>query len=470
MRCDRNRTYLYLFAWLLIGAAYSPAQAIDARPNFMLILADDLCWRDLGFTGNPDVQTPNLDALARDGIRLQGMFVTSATCSPVRHALYTGLYPVRSGAYPNHTMVEPETRSLFSYLKSAGYRVALIGKQHVHPPSAFPFELLSRDPDDVEKLEAFIAQDADQPWLAVVASNDPHAPWTRGPRGLYNPAKLRLPAYLHDNAFTREQLAAYYAEITQLDKQVGACLAAIERTGDRENTLVLFLSEQGSSFPYGGKWSLYDNGVRSAAVARWPARVKAGASSDALVQDVDVTPTFLEAAGISLAEVDTGCPDANGTRGLDGRSFLDVLLGRTEQHRDYVFSQHTTVGVNGYEEPYPTRGVRDRRYKLLLNLMPHNTYWIRGLHGGEILASWERDAATNEALAQRIQFLSHRPEEELYDLLQDGDETTNLATDPQFAEIKRQLRAELEQWMRQQGDQGIKTELQAIQRQPRAHQ
>ena len=118
---------------------------------------------------------------------------------------------------------------------------------------------------------------------------------------------------------------------------------------------MLFVSEQGSSFPYGGKWSLYDNGIRASAFARWPGKIKAGSSSDALVQYVDVPPTFLEMAGVDPAKIDTGCPDANGKRGFDGRSFLSVLRGQTNRFRDYVFAQHTTVGIIGYKEPYPMR-------------------------------------------------------------------------------------------------------------------
>jgi N-sulfoglucosamine sulfohydrolase len=108
------------------------------RPNFLLLIADDLNWRDLGCTGSPDVQSPHIDRLASEGMALRGMFASATTCSPARHALYTGLYPVRSGAYPNHTMVDEATRSLFTHLRAMGYRVGLQAKQHVHPAFASP--------------------------------------------------------------------------------------------------------------------------------------------------------------------------------------------------------------------------------------------------------------------------------------------------------------------------------------------
>lgn len=458
------------FAALLILFTLAPAAtraAAPARPNFLILIGDDLNWRDLGCTGSPDVKTPHIDRLAREGMALRAMFTPAPTCSPLRHALYTGLFPIRSGAYPNHTMVDRGTRSLFSHLKANGYRVGLQAKSHVSPPESFPYEVISTNADDSAAFTQFITRDRTQPWFAVLASNDPHSPWNRGPQDLYDPAKITVPSYLHDNPTTRRQLAAYFAEITQLDTQVGACLSAVDGSGQREQTLVLFLSEQGSSFPYGGKWSLYDNGIRAAAFARWPGQIKAGSHSDALIQYVDVPPTFLAAAGINPAAIDTGCPDARGQRGFDGRSFLDVLRGQAAQLREVVFAQHTTVGINGFKEPYPIRAARDTRYKYIRNLAPQNTYHISGIHEGELIESWQADARANPALAARVAWLFRRPAEEVYDLERDPFETTNLAADPQFAAIKARLRRELDAWMAQQGDQGMATELLAPSRQPR---
>ena len=445
------------------GAA-QPAE----RPNFLIVIADDLNWRDLGVTGNRDVKTPRIDAFARESLHLRGMFTPSPTCSPARHALYTGLFPIRSGAYPNHTMVDPGTRSVFTHLNALGYRTALLGKQHISPKESFPFENLGNNPDDAPALARFITRDPAQPWMAVLASNDPHSPWTRGPKHLYDPATLTLPPWLHDNRETRDALAAYYAEISQFDAQVGAALDALDRSGQANRTLVLLLTEQGAQMPGGGKWTLYDNGIRVSAFARWPGRIKAGSSSDALVQYVDVAPTFLAAAGADPVKIETGCPNPGGAgTGFDGRSFLEVLLGQQTRHRDYVFAQDTAVGVNGNKNPFPKRAVRDARYKLIRNLAPGNEWWIAGIHGTEVYQSWVRDAVGNPALAERIRGLSRRPAEELYDLQEDPLENKNLAADPALAAIKGRLGRELDAWMKQQGDRGMATELAAPSRQPR---
>ncbi|MCB1227607.1 MAG: sulfatase [Verrucomicrobiales bacterium] len=449
---------------LLLLVTLSLAHAADPRPNFLLIVADDMCWRDIGCLGHPDVKTPRLDRLRSEGMYLNGMYSPAATCSPLRHALYTGLYPIRSGAYPNHTHVEDGTRSLFTYLNDMGYRTALQNKEHVGPRASFPYRHIP-GADDLTQTRAFVTEKAEQPWLLVFASNDPHSPWTRGPQDLYVPSELTLPPHLHDNAETRAALAAYYAEISQLDFQVGALLDLLDETQQAQNTLVLFVSEQGCSLPFGGKWSLYDTGIHAAAFLRWPGKVAPGSESDALLQYVDVTPTFLQIAGSDPDKIDTGRPDASGHTGFDGQSFLPILLGQSRHLRDYVFSQHTTVGVNGYRDPYPSRMARDERYKLILNLTPQNTFWIGGIHEDSVFESWQRDAQSNPQLAQRVDWLMHRPEIEIYDLETDPLELTNLAGKPEVQAVEERLRSQLDAWMKQQGDQGLPTELDAPQHQ-----
>ncbi len=446
--------HLFILSVILTSLCGS-SSAAETRPNFLIIIADDLCYRDLGYEGSPDVKTPNLDKLRSESMHLRGMFNPATSCSPTRHALYTGLYPIRSGAYPNHTRVYDGTKSLFTHLKTAGYRVALQNKEHVGPDATFPYEHID-GADDLTVTTTFVTRNAVQPWFMVFASNDPHSPWTRGPK--YDPAKITVPPYLHDNAITREALAKYFGEIGQLDEQVGALMKMLTDAKQSENTVVPFVSEQGSSFPFGGKWSVYDNGIHSSAILRWPGKVKRGSSSSALMQYVDVTPTFLAAAGIDPTEIDVGCPDAHGATGFDGRSFLPVLLGETDTLRDHIFAQHTTIGTNGAIGPYPMRAVRDTRYKLIRNLAPELTYTIGGIHKGQPIESWQADAKNDPALAARVAHLFNRPGEELYDLQSDPYEFKNLAADPALADIKAKLQTQLDTWMLQQKDQGLETE------------
>lgn len=455
-------TALTSFALVLSIAGWASAES--SRPNLLIMIADDLCWRDVGYQGHPDVKTPNLDRLASEGMRLQRMFNPAATCSPTRNALYSGLHCVRSGAFPNHTRLYDGTKSVFSHLKEMGYRVALQNKTHVGPAESYPYENI-KGADDLAETKQFMSRDSNQPWMLSYCSNDPHSPWDRRAGQAHDPAKITVPPYMHDNKATRQQLAKYFDEISKFDEQVGNLMKLLEDCGQSNNTVVVFLSEQGCSMPYGGKWSLYDTGVRTSTVFRWPGKIAPGSQSERLLQYTDITPTFIEIAGGDPTKIDTGCPDANGNRSFDGKSFLPILRGEDKQIHEHVFAQHTTVGVNGFKDPYPSRMVRDTRYKLIRNLAPNNVFTIGGIHKGATIDSWIEDAKSNPELAKRVDWLFRRPGAELYDLQRDPFEMNNLAEEPQYATIRTGLQTTLDAWMMQQGDRGLETEMLAPTRQ-----
>jgi len=451
------------------SAARAPRPAVagaaDAagKPNVLLIIADDQTWRDNGCYGHPDVRTPHIDRLADDGMRFTHCFTATAMCAPTRQQLYTGLFPVRNGAYPNHSKVYPGTKSVVHHLKALGYRVGLCGKSHFGPPDSFPFERVQP-----KQIPDFLTRDRTQPFMLVYCSHSPHLPWKEGDASAYDPAALTLPPYLVDTPETRQALTKYYAEVTDFDREVGQCMKHLGDAGVADNTLFLYTSEQGAQFPH-GKWTCYDVGLRTALVVRWPGRVKAGSTADAMVQYVDVTPTLIEAAGGDPAAIDTGRPDANGNRGFDGRSFLDVLLGKTDHHADYVYGAHTTRGIIAGSDCYPIRSVRSDRYKYIRNLN-HEAAFHNTLIKGEktYWPSWIEKAKTDPKAAHLVRMYQHRPAEELYDIQADPWELTNLADDPAHAAVKADLRKRLDAWMAQQGDQGNATEMNARQRQGRA--
>ncbi|SVD69963.1 uncharacterized protein METZ01_LOCUS422817, partial [marine metagenome] len=269
--------------------------------------------------------TPNIDQLAREGMRFTRCFQAAPMCSPTRHNIYTGLYPVKSGAYPNHTFVKDGTKSVVHYLKPLGYRVALSGKTHIAPREIFPFEYSSDkknpDLDVIDKLFADTKKTG-KPFCLFACSNEPHSPWNKGDASRYDPAKLKLLPYFVDTEETRSNMTKYLAEITYYDWQVGQCLKLLDKHGLRKNTLVIVVSEQGSSFPF-GKWTCYDTGLQSALIASWPGRIKPETVSSAMVEYVDLLPTFIEAASGKPAPV------------LDGKSFLPVLNGKADHHKDH---------------------------------------------------------------------------------------------------------------------------------------
>ncbi len=281
-------------------------------------------------------------------------------CSPTRHCLYTGLYPVKSGAYPNHTFAKPGTRSIAHYLGEAGYPVALSGKSHVSPREVFPFDYSGeKNNPDLDAIDALMAdsKSSGKPFCLFACSNEPHMPYNLGDPSAYPPDKLQLPPHYVDTPETRSQFSKYLAEISYFDWQVGEIVKLLDKHGLADNTLVIVLSEQGNAFPF-AKWTCYERGLQSGLIARWPGKIKPGTSSDAMVEYVDIVPTFLDAAGAEIPEV------------LEGKSFLPVLAGKADEHKAFSFGIHTTKGIINGSPHYGIRTVRGKRYRYIRNLTP----------------------------------------------------------------------------------------------------
>ena len=438
-----------------------------AKPNVLLIIADDLTWHKIEPFGSRQVRTPNLARLAREGMCFDSMFTATAMCAPTRQSLYTGMFPVRNGAYPNHSRTYDGVQSIPHHFGKLGYRSGLMGKEHFGPPASFPFEVIGKkgadpDPADLSALREFLSRDPKQPFFAVMASHQPHMPWDQGDPAAYPPETLKPPPYLVDCPETRKALSLYYAEVTYFDQQVGAALRALDESGQAGQTIVLFASEQGTQFPF-VKWSCYDAGLKAAVIVRWPGKVKPGSRNRALTQYVDILPTLLDATGADWRGAVTGRPDAHGRTGFDGTSFLAVLLGQSATHGKYAFGVQTTLGIINGSPNYPIRSVRDTRYKYIRNLNFNSDFSnVLTNQPDGLLPAWKR---AGTAAAQRVSFYIRRPAEELYDLEADPNELRNLAGDPRLKDVQAQLRRQLDQWMTQQGDRGIETELQAKTRQ-----
>ena len=462
MTSEYSMRSIILVVFLSVSASFS--EAVD-QPNIVIMLADDQTWSDSGAYGNDVVQTPHLDRLAAEGMRFTHCFTATAMCAPTRQQLYTGVFPIRNGAFPNHSQVKPGTRSLVHHFQQLGYRVGLSGKKHFGPGESFPFENLTTQGDlAIPKIRKFVTQDKSQPFALVVTSHSPHLPWKEGDASQYDPANVKVPLYLVDSPKTRDALTKYYAEITDFDREVGEVLTVLDKSGQAENTIFIYTSEQGAQFPH-GKWTCYDTGLHTALTVRWPARVKAGSMSDAMVQYVDILPTLLDAAGANSTTIDTGRPGApDGGTGFDGQSFLPVLLGKQDQHHELVYGAHTTRGIINGSWYYPIRSVRTRRYKLIWNLNHKAAFenvLVGGRDNGGYWQEWLELAKTDPHARKMVDSYQHRPEFELYDLKNDPYELENLAGIAEQAGRVQTLKGHLDAWMRQQGDLGNETELTA---------
>ncbi len=446
-----------LLAFLVLATAASIATAAGDRPNFVFVLADDLSHFDVGCYGG-QAHTPHMDGLAQEGVRFTNCFQSSPTCSPTRHNIYTGQSPFKTGAYPNHTFANPGTESIVHYLQPLGYRVAISGKTHIKPQSVFPFEYLNKgNSPDFDAIEAFIksCQTDDTPFCLFITSNEPHAPWDKGDPSRYSVDTVALPYTFVDTPETRDAQVRYLAEATYFDAQVGQALDLVDQYGLKQNTLFIATTEQGSSLPF-AKWTLYDAGLHTGLIARWPGKIEPGSVCDALVEYSDIVPTFVEAAGGQPAAI------------LDGKSLLPLLSGETNKLKDYVFSQMTTKGIINAPEHFGLRSVRSLEYKYIWNFtpevrfenvvtIPEDTKWGES----QVFNSWKRKAKHDPDAAEKVRRYHHRPSEELYAIGEDYHEWNNLADNPEYADIKRTLRAALLDWMEQTGDKGQQAELEA---------
>jgi uncharacterized sulfatase len=439
-----GRTKRYLWACLLTAAA--ACSNASAGPNIVLVLADDQGWRDSGAYGNPDVQTPNIDALASQGMKFTHAFTATAMCAPTRQQLYTGLYPVHSGAYPQNSFVREGTRSLAHYFGELGYRVGISGKRHYAPAESYPFESLNskdagedKEVPEMDLIREFVNRDPVQPFLLLVTSRQPHTPWNKGDVH-YAPGELTMPGDMPDTPETRVALSKYYREVSDFDAELGQVMAIVDESGRAQDTIFIYTSEQGAMLP-GAKWTLYDDGVRTAFIVRWPGVVEQGSETGALVAYVDVVPTLVEAAGGVAPDV-------------DGDSFLPVLRGAATAHRDYVFGVHTSFGIcNGVE--YPIRSVRDTRYKLIVNANVgqefSNNITVRD--PANYFASWQRAGESGNAFAaERHLAYRRRPNLEFYDLEIDPHELHNLADSEDYKLEINRLKHVLDTWLEEQGD------------------
>lgn len=422
------------------------------KPNILIIMADDCTYNDLALYGGVNVETPEIDKLASEGMTFNKAFVTMSMCTPCRAELFTGMYPVSNGVNWNHGHAKKGIRSIVHHLGDAGYKTGIAGKVHNEPEEVFPFEMV----EGVERncvsetaefsldgMREFMSANKSEPFCLVAALVVPHIPWTVGDSSNFNPEDLVLPPYLADTKETRKEFTNYLAEIEVLDQQVGALLNLLKEEEIDENTIVIFTSEQGAQFPF-CKWTNWNMGVHTGFIVRWPGNVDPGTRSDALIQYADVLPTLVDAVGGELSN------------NFDGSSFLNVLKGENDKHREYAYFMHNNVP----EGPsYPIRSVTDGTYHYIRNLdsekiyiekhlmsrMPLNNYW----------PSWVFESAENEQTLGLVNRYMRRPYKELYNLKTDPNELLNLAEKKDLITIKMELEKELDKWMKAQGDPGI---------------
>ena len=442
-------------------------------PNIVMILADDHGTDALGAYGNPVVQTPNLDALARSGTMFSNAYASSSSCSPSRTVLLTGMHNHANGMYglmhrDHHFSAFSHLESLPTKLNALGYRTARVGKYHLAPDSVFKFDQVlsagvandmasvARSPAEMVNLSESFIKEGNGPFFLYFASDDPHRgfPFETAPEpnrfgnreqgypGInkitYDPDDVLVPDFLPDTPEMRKELAEYYQSVSRLDQGVGKLIELLKRTNQYDNTLIIYLSDNGIAFA-GAKTTVYDPGIRLPLIVRAPGRKQAGLTSDAMVSWVDIAPTILDFAGVDVAESES-----------HGRSFKAILEGDINQPDwSEVYASHSLHEIQMY---YPMRMVRTRNYKLIWNIAhPLEFPFARDL---KYALSWlDFDEKPDKKYGQRaVGDFVQRPEFELYDVVSDPHEIHNLADDDKYAKICEELKGRLREFQEKTND------------------
>ena len=443
MRCVLRMIVVLTVSLGVIGFVSSEGKDGEL-PNVILFIADDVSWDDFGCYGNPDVQTPHIDALARDGVRFSNAYLTASSCSPSRNSILLGRYPHNTGAAELHAA--PPSNDVTSFpkvLKDAGYYTVASGKYHQGDYCLEAFDVISRDYEEITNsgegmwLQNMRERPRERPFFMWFAALDAHRDWGENSySGTHDPAELKVPYYLADGEATRMDLAQYYDEVHRFDAHIGKVVEELKTQGVYENTLLIIMADNGRPFPH-SKTRVNDRGMKTPFIVHWPKGIQQPAVCDSLVSVIDMAPTLLELAGLQI----DAC--------FQGKSFSSLLQNPAQTFRNYVFAEHNWHDYEAWE-----RMVRDESFMYIRNARPE----LSAIGPADSVSSPShqelmklRDQGQLSAMQNDI-FLTPRPSVEMYDLRSDPEQLHNLAGHPDMESPLQRLRGILDVWMDSTGD------------------
>lgn len=474
--------WLALCACARTGGPSAPAvepaiEAANVRPNIILITAEDLSPR-LGAYGDGLARTPNIDGLAKEGIRFTNVFTASPVCAPSRSALITGVHPqtlgtmhMRTSSFgenmdhgaPYEAVPPAQVKAFPELLRAAGYYT--VNRAKTDYQFGEPFTIWDAHSEKAD----WSGRASGQPFFAMINYFETHESrtWPLDTRGshpaipkmlesnrqldaaklfpLTDPALVDVPPYYPDTAKVRANLARHYDNIRVMDQKVGALLDQLRRAGRFEDSIIIYTTDHGDGLPR-SKRALYDTGLRVPLIVRYPDGRGAGTTRDELVSFVDLAPTIL-----ALAETDV--PDW-----IQGRDILG-----SHRQRDHVYAT-----ADRFDEVIERRKlVRDNRYAYIRNFITDQAALPFHLYQNinPITAEWRRlDAEGKLTPLQRSYLHGPIPAEELYDTETDPHQIRNLATDPAHRGRVLAMRAAMEAWIARTGDLSATPELELVAR------
>ena len=450
--------------------------AID-RPNILWLVTEDM-GHYLPPFGDSTIKTPNLSRLAAEGITYTHLFSPSGVCAPSRASIATGMYHSSIGAshmrttsytdvtgLPPYEAVPPaETKMMSEILRSHGYYCTNNNKRD------YQFQAPVTAWDESSSFAHWRNRDEDQPFFSIFNFTTTHE------SGLFEPYGFRrnemrhyqagdttftfpkgnarmteaetpvhvskdldfpIPPYLPNTPIVKRDMWKVYNNIAEMDRQVGAIVDQLEQDGLLDETIIFFYADHGGPLPR-QKRLIYDSGLRSPMIVRFPDKRNAGTKDNQLVSFIDFAPTTFSLAGIKLPNY------------LQGQAFLGAQ--KAAQPRTYIHA--AADRFDGFTDAI--RAVRDQRFKYIRNYRPEQGYYLPVVYRERIPTMQELLRLRDEGKlteAQAQWFRSSKPEEELFDCDADPHELNNLITDPKYKDKVNELRTEMDRWLADIGDQ-----------------
>lgn len=450
------------FFQLIIALSFIPLLTTCSRkeakqPNILFILADDWSYPYSEVFGENYVRTPNINNLAETGVVFENAYCSTPSCTSSRASILTGQYPHNLGEGVNLCgRLDVKIPTYVQILRENGYTVSFERKGWA--PGDYTKMGYSENPcgDKIEFSEFIQKLPDGKPFFFWFGTNDPHRPFNKdaGKTADIDVSGIKVPGFLPDTPEIREDLSDYFSEIEHLDKEVGDLLEILRQSGKLENTIIVVASDNGMPFPH-AKANLYDYGTHIPLIICGPAVKVKNKRNLSFVNLIDLTPTFLELAGIKAQSA------------MDGISLMPVLKGDKTTHREEVFlerERHCLCRAElNYGAGYPIRAIRTNEYLYIRNFRPDRfpggdetiagTPSVYGDIDGGITKMFIMDNRNLPEVNPYFKLgFEKRPAEELYVIKTDPYNIHNVAESAEFANVKASLSMRLEDWMKSEND------------------
>lgn len=461
----KRRAPLLLLSVVILLVSTGSALAEPARPNILFISVDDMSCDSVGAFGCQLLETtPNIDGLAKQGLRFEYAHVCVGNCMPSRNVMFSGRYPHNNRVEGFYQVKDPDYPVLCDLMKAGGYFTAIRGKvSHSTPYLPYAWDLvldtIDGEKQHIKNIESYYkstkrgiaaSQEAGKPFCLLVNISDPHKPFyamsgpgkivddPNKPSRVFTADEVPVPGFLPDHADVRLELAHYYSSVRRADDCTGAILKALDESGAADDTVVVFLSDHGMPLPF-AKTAVWHHSTHTPWIVRWPGVTRADSVDKRhMISAIDLLPTLLDVADVEHPE------------GLEGRSFLPLLRGEKQGDRAMIFKEYNENAGGGR---HPMRSIQTRRFGYIFNPWSDGERVFKTATTGTM--SYRRMkslALTDDKVAARLELFDHRVREELYDYERDPDALHNLIDDPAYKDEADKLRAALEAWMVETND------------------